>query len=72
MTCMLMHLLDIDACISVACVNGGNYIDGVIGYTCTCAAGYTDSNCQTASMVIFSLTLILHDVQFGREHRYLQ
>ena len=29
-----------------SCLNGGSCVDGINTYTCSCAAGYTGSNCQ--------------------------
>ena len=39
---------DIDECAPKPCQNGGTCTDGINEYTCTCAAGYTDNNCQTS------------------------
>ena len=38
---------DIDECGSSPCQNGGTCTDLVDGYTCTCSAGYTGSDCET-------------------------
>ena len=41
-------LSDIDECASLPCQNGGTCTDGVNGYTCACAAGFTGSDCETS------------------------
>jgi len=38
---------DIDDCTPDPCLHGGTCVDGVNKYTCTCAPGYEDINCQT-------------------------
>ena len=40
--------LDINECGSSPCQNGGTCVDGVNQYTCTCAAGYEGTLCQTS------------------------
>ena len=40
-----MLFLDINECDSQPCQNGGQCLDGVNQYTCTCAAGYAGVNC---------------------------
>ena len=42
-----MFVLDINECDSSPCENGGTCTDGINGYTCTCADGYTDTHCET-------------------------
>jgi hypothetical protein len=37
----------INDCVGNPCQNGGACVDGVNAYTCTCAAGYTGTNCET-------------------------
>eukprot|EP00112_Aurelia_sp_Birch-Aquarium-sp1_P024171 Seg750.16 transcript_id=Seg750.16/GoldUCD/mRNA.D3Y31 product=Fibropellin-1 protein_id=Seg750.16/GoldUCD/D3Y31 len=39
--------VDINECLSDPCQNGGTCSNEVNQYACTCAAGYTDTNCQT-------------------------
>ena len=39
-------LSDINECESNPCENGGVCEDVVDGYLCTCASGYTDTECQ--------------------------
>ena len=39
---------DIDECADSPCFNGGTCDDGVDSYSCYCAAGYTDDNCETS------------------------
>ena len=34
-------------CISAPCLYGGTCMDEPGGYSCTCAAGYTGTECQT-------------------------
>ncbi|XP_038054084.1 uncharacterized protein LOC119726452 isoform X33 [Patiria miniata] len=47
-TCdMYITVFDIDDCDPNPCLNGGTCSDGINSYTCTCAPGYTDSNCTT-------------------------
>ena len=35
-----------DECASDPCENGATCVDGVNEYSCTCAAGYTGTNCK--------------------------
>ena len=48
---MVMHdffFSDIDDCHPNPCQNGGHCTDGVNSYTCTCAAGFDGTNCETS------------------------
>ena len=42
-----VFMTDIDECSSNPCLNGATCVDGTNGYTCTCVAGYTGTNCET-------------------------
>ena len=44
--------LEIDECSSSPCENSGTCTDDVSGYTCQCAAGYTDTVCQTGKQAV--------------------
>ncbi|XP_065197381.1 uncharacterized protein LOC135828877 [Sycon ciliatum] len=37
---------EIDECLSKPCKNGGTCTQGIASYMCSCAAGYTDRNCN--------------------------
>ena len=45
---------DIDECASDPCQNGGVCVDGINGYTCFCAAGFTGVNCETSKFSILA------------------
>lgn len=38
---------DNDGCMGSPCQNGGTCTDALINYTCTCAPGWTGTNCET-------------------------
>ena len=42
---------DVNECSSFPCQNGGTCTDGVNGYTCQCALGYSGLNCQTSKNI---------------------
>ena len=42
---------DINECASNPCQNEGTCTDGVNSYTCACATGYTDGECETSKYV---------------------
>lgn len=42
---IVLCILDIDECASIPCQNGGNCIDQINGYVCTCRPGYSGLNC---------------------------
>ena len=44
---------DIDECASNPCQNGGVCIDGINGYTCNCAPGYTGVNCEISKFRVY-------------------
>ena len=52
---MIPFYLDTDDCAGVTCQNGGTCNDGVNAYTCTCAAGYEGTNCQTSNCYFNSI-----------------
>ena len=37
---------DIDECASSPCLNGGQCIDQINSYTCSCALGWTGTRCD--------------------------
>ena len=43
-------LSDIHDCLPNPCENGGTCTDRINSYTCSCAAGYTGSKCQTSKL----------------------
>ena len=40
-------LSEVNECNSNPCMNGSTCVDGINGYNCTCAAGYTGDRCET-------------------------
>ena len=46
----LFIFIDI-ACRSSPCLNGGECIEGVVGYFCECASGFTGVNCETSKYI---------------------
>jgi len=42
-----IFILDIDECSSAPCQNAGTCNDQVDSYTCSCAAGYVGTHCET-------------------------
>ena len=44
---IVIFVTDINECDSNPCQNGGTCTDGVNGYTCGCADGYTGTHCET-------------------------
>jgi hypothetical protein len=49
------YIADVDECVSTPCQNSGTCTDAVNSYTCTCAAGYTGTNCETSKEHYLSL-----------------
>ena len=49
----LLSSLDINECSPMPCLNGGTCADGVNQYNCTCPAGYTGTNCETSTFVLY-------------------
>ena len=46
----LILLTDVNECASIPCQNGATCNDLVNSYYCTCAEGYTGTNCQTGKL----------------------
>ncbi len=43
----IKHLFsDIDECVSSPCENGASCTDQVNGFVCTCASGWTETQCE--------------------------
>ena len=49
---LFSKLTDIDECSSNPCENGGTCIDAVNMYTCSCAAGFNGTNCETSKFLV--------------------
>ena len=47
---VVLFVVDVDDCMPNPCENGGNCTDGINGYNCTCAPGYTGVNCETSKL----------------------
>ena len=45
---MLLFPVDNDECASNPCKNGGSCIDGLNTFTCTCADGYSGTDCSNS------------------------
>ena len=45
---MFSYVLDIDDCVGVICLNGGECVDMVNEYNCSCAPGFEGALCQTS------------------------
>jgi hypothetical protein len=43
-------IADVDECASSPCQYGGTCVDGINGYTCNCAPGYTGVKCETGKL----------------------
>ena len=41
--------LDINECASLPCQNGGQCMDSIANFTCTCVAGYEGVNCHISN-----------------------
>ena len=46
MSSRISFAADINECTPNPCQNGGSCTDMVDGYVCSCAAGYTGTNCE--------------------------
>ena len=44
---VFVSIVDVNECQSNPCANGATCTDGVNKYSCSCAAGYTGSDCKT-------------------------
>ena len=53
---------DIDACSSGPCMNDGICVDGINGFTCTCAEGYAGTQCETGNTAYFNSRCFLINV----------
>ena len=47
--CVLL-LSDINECDNNTCMNGATCVDGINGYNCTCAVGYSGDMCDTGRL----------------------
>ena len=45
--------VDIHECSSAPCLNAGDCIDNVNGYTCECIDGYTGNHCETGEFSLY-------------------
>ena len=54
---------DIDDCTGKPCQNGGTCTDGVNGFTCKCATGYTGTKCEISRS--HSLLLSVPSIYFN-------
>ena len=48
---VLWHVSDIDECASSPCANGGVCSNNEGAFSCSCAVGYTGSDCETGTDV---------------------
>jgi len=53
---MSMYLLDVDECLSLVCVHGGQCLNSPGSYTCiNCDIGWTGDNCDTSKLYSFNI-----------------
>ena len=57
---ILWHVLDIDECASSPCANGGVCSNNVGAFSCSCALGYTGSDCETGTDDLYYLVSFLN------------
>lgn len=50
---LFLSFLDVDECASSPCQNGATCNNGRDNYTCTCAAGWTSTNCDVGRYIDF-------------------
>ena len=56
---VVVFVSEIKQCDSKPCQNGGTCVEDTTGYTCTCASGYTGTNCQTGKVTHSGIVLII-------------
>ena len=61
---------DYNECSSSPCTNGGVCSDGVNKYTCTCAAGYVGTNCDTSRQLALFTNISISFCFPTRTHGY--
>ena len=47
----VIFVLDVNDCMSNPCENGGSCTDGVNEYNCSCASGYTGTDCERSELL---------------------
>ena len=55
----IVSIVDVNECHSNPCANGATCVDGVHQYSCSCAAGYTGSDCKTGITIDCITTFII-------------
>ena len=49
--------IDVNECSSDPCQNGGTCTDGVASYTCACSSGFSGTDCETSTILIYLVVL---------------